>query len=320
MDNLMVSFICTLKNEGTSVAEFLDTLLLQSRPPDEIIIVDGGSTDATLTIIEDYIKRGAPIKLIVEPGANIARGRNIAIKTASHDIIASTDAGCRVDKRWLENLVRPFEERPDVEVVSGWYEPDARTKFEEYAAWLMFPALETVKKHADRFLPSSRSVAYKKKAWERAGGYPEWLYTAEDTLFDLNLKKAGCKFSFAGDAVVFWRVRPTLAKYAKAIYLYARGDGQAGLFPGRVVYLDMVYAAGLALLLAGLVWQWAWLLLAVGILVYLLRPTIPAFRKLRGARVAAIVPALLLTRDVARMSGYAVGLAQGRHRRKVGRR
>ena len=43
----------------------------------------------------------------------------------------------------------------------------------------------------ETFLPSGRSIAFKKSAWKEVGGYPENLYTGEDTLFDLKLKEKG---------------------------------------------------------------------------------------------------------------------------------
>ena len=47
----------------------------QTRAPQEIILVDGGSRDASCDIIRQYIGRGAPIQLLVAPGANRSRGR-----------------------------------------------------------------------------------------------------------------------------------------------------------------------------------------------------------------------------------------------------
>ncbi len=307
MNGIKVSLICTLKNEESSVKEFLDSLLSQSRQPDEIIIVDGGSTDRTVEIIKSYIEKGAPIKLIVKEGANIAEGRNIAIKNAKYDVIASTDAGCRIDKHWLENLIKPFEKDPSVKVVAGWYEPDARTEFEKCVAELTYPKLGRVLKDSNKFLPSSRSVAYKKECWRSVGGYPEWLYTAEDTLFDLNLKKAGCKFAFVPDAVVWWKVRPNLRSVFKQYYLYAKGEGLAFLKTCFRVYA--LYLFGLILLLSGFVYKLLWLLLITCILIYLLRPSIKAYKELRSFKVFIIAPIITLTRVLSNV-GYIIGLIE----------
>ena len=305
-DGNKVSLICTLKNEESSIKEFLDSLSFQSRPPDEIVIVDGGSTDKTVEIIKSYIEEGALIKLIVEDGANIAEGRNIAIKNAKHDVIASTDAGCRIDKDWLKNLIKPFVGDSSVAVVSGWYEADARTDFERCVAELTYPKLERVMKALDKFLPSSRSVAYKKECWEKVGGYPEWLYTAEDTLFDLNSKKAGCKFVFAPDAVVYWNVRPNLRSLFKQFYLYAKGNGYAGLFFKKYLREYALYLLGLILLLSGFMYKLLWLLLIACVLIYLLRPSIKAYIELRLFRVFIFAPTIILTHALG-IFGYVIG-------------
>lgn len=75
-----VSLISTLKNEGFCIKGFLDSLLSQSRSPDEIIIIDGGSMDRTVDVIKSYIVKGNPIKLIIKDGANIARGAILRLK------------------------------------------------------------------------------------------------------------------------------------------------------------------------------------------------------------------------------------------------
>lgn len=223
---MKVSVICTLKNEESSVKELIDSLHSNYRVPDEIIIVDGGSTDRTTKIINSYIGRGILINLIIKEDVNIAEGRNIAIKNTKNDLIASIDAGCKADKNWLRNLLRLFEEDPSIDVVAGFSAPDAKSKYEEVVGELLYEKVEYM--NPERFLPSSRSIAFKKRCWEEVGGYPEWLYTGEDSLFDLKLKERGYKFAFAKDAIVYWRPRPTLHGLFKQYFLYTKGAIQAG--------------------------------------------------------------------------------------------
>lgn len=299
-----VSLICTVKNDEASMDEFLNSLLSQSRPPDEIIIVDGGSTDRTVEIIKSYIEKGACIKLMIKAGANIAKGRNVAIENARYDFIAATDAGCRIDKCWLKNLMEPFEKDRGVDVVSGWYEADAANQFEKSIAEITYPKLKEVLKNPDEFLPSGRSIAFKKSAWEKAGGYPEWLtLTAEDTLFDLNLRRENFKFAFAPQAVVYWKVRPNLRSLLKQYYLYARGDGEAGIFFKR--YLSLLlkkYAAGLLLLGAGFEYRFLWVLLAGGIILFVCR----SFRRFPKSPVKALMLVPLI--EISQICGWITGI------------
>src|ERR1700722_6230786 len=107
-----VSVIVTVKNEAPSILEFLTSLSLQTTPPDEVVIVDGGSTDGTRKLINSFSK--LPVVLIVNP-CNIARGRNIGISHAHNDLIAVTDAGCRLAADWLEKITDDLD-RADVVV------------------------------------------------------------------------------------------------------------------------------------------------------------------------------------------------------------
>ncbi|MER3404903.1 MAG: glycosyl transferase family 2, partial [Chloroflexota bacterium] len=93
----MLSLIVTVKNEAHSIEPFLDSLLAQTRLPDEVVIIDGGSCDGTVERILAYRHRlGCPLHIEVYPGANIAQGRNRAVALAQGDLIACTDAGVRL--------------------------------------------------------------------------------------------------------------------------------------------------------------------------------------------------------------------------------
>src|ERR1043165_10306384 len=102
---MKVSVVVPVRDEERSIRELLDSLLAQTRPPDEIVITDGGSTDATQQIIEDYINRGAPVRLIRAGAALPGRGRNLGAAQASFEWLAFTDAGLRLTHNCLQRLV-----------------------------------------------------------------------------------------------------------------------------------------------------------------------------------------------------------------------
>src|SRR5512135_1011391 len=103
---MKVSLIVTVKNESSSLPALLDSIAAQTRQPDEVVICDGGSTDSTLAVLRS--EKRLPIRIIEKPGSNISQGRNAAIEAATGDVIASTDAGVRLDPKWLEKLVTPI--------------------------------------------------------------------------------------------------------------------------------------------------------------------------------------------------------------------
>lgn len=226
VQSVKVSLITTVYNESANVVEWMTSLSKQTRLPDELVVVDAGSTDGTVSLLESILPSlSFPVKIITRPGCNIAAGRNIAIQNASHDIIGCTDFGCVLDLHWLDYLVRPFELDPDVDVSCGFYQLVEHST--RYAASFI-PDLQLLK--IEQFLPSSRSLAFHKERWVRAGGYPEWLTDAgEDTYFALQLKSDPGKWAFVPEAVSFWHGPATFKKFLKTVKRYSMGDGEAAI-------------------------------------------------------------------------------------------
>lgn len=262
-----VSLITTVFNEADNIGRLLYSLHEQTRRPDEIVIVDAGSLDGTLSTIETEARRlGLVVNVIVAQGCNISEGRNIAIQHASHDLIAVTDAGTVVHRDWLFWLLKPFTEQEDIDVVGGYYAPVINNQLQRA---VFYGFCWTRKIYPDSFLPSSRSISFRRDAWKRVGGYPEWLDYAEDSYFDLEMKKAGCKFYFQDKAVVDWEPRKTFTKTILQFYLYGRGDGKAfqffdegyGKFIGHFLFrivllaLSTLYPWLIALFFLDLAWM-----------------------------------------------------------------
>ena len=255
-----VSVVLTVLNEAGSIETTLRNLLSQSRKPDEIVIVDGGSKDGTIDVIEDFAKRDETVRLIVEAGVNIARGRNIAIKEAIYDHIACVDAGCKPEKEWLEELIKPFEQDPKLDVVAGAINVESFNNFEFYCGKLAGNGMEEADEKDVKVF--GRSSAFKKTILEQAGGYPEWLYTAEDTLLDKKLRHIGASIRLAKQSIVHWRPRKTYWKMAKMFYLYGQGDGRIGTNVSGAYYHMRNYLIGLVLLLISFFYPWTLIMVA----------------------------------------------------------
>lgn len=250
---MRASVIATVRNERATITAFVDSLLGQSLCPDEIVIVDGASTDGTLEILNGYAERHG-VRVVSQP-CNIAQGRNLGIAAATGTHIAVTDAGCRVDTDWLREIVACFQTQPEADVVAGNFRFETHSDFEEAVVLATFPPNRDDTDGA-RFYPSSRSVAFMKSAWERAGGYPEWLYAAEDTLFNIRLRQVGCRFVFCRSAIVRWRPRENWRALARQRINFARGNARVGI--GNTGYLLNLRLHGLmlAFLLGGAL-HWA---------------------------------------------------------------
>ena len=326
----MISLISTVYNEGSTVRDLLDSLVAQTLPPDEVVIVDGGSNDDTVAHIQAYQSR-LPLRLIVQPGANISQGRNRAIAEARGDIIAVTDAGVTLQPTWLQEITRPLREDAEVAVVSGFFVAAPWNAFEMALGATTLPDLSEI--NPQTFLPSSRSLALRKSAWEAAGGYPEWLDYCEDLIFDFELRRRYGYFAWAPTAIAEFRPRRTLREFFWQYYRYARGDGKADLWRERHAIRYGVYLVALPTLAAlGAKRSRAfWLLAGLGFLAYVKRPyarllrawerplpgSIPLYL-FEKAFTVIMVPVIRITGDVAKMLGYVAGWRwRRRHRHEI---
>lgn len=207
-----LSLIATTLNEEDNINKFLDSILKQSIRPNEFIIVDGGSTDKTYSILKRYSKRYKWIKCFKLNGTNISKGRNYAIKKAKNNIIVGSDAGTKYKKDWLENLLGGFDEG----VGFGKTLALAESKFQRILS----------KKMKQKF-GSSRNIIFEKKIWKEVGGYPEDLDIAEDTVFNEKIRQRGYKIIYIPNAIGYWEMRKSFPEVKKQFYRYGYWDGVA---------------------------------------------------------------------------------------------
>lgn len=307
-----VSLILTVRNEEATLDALLRSIAVQTRLPDEVILVDGGSTDQTVAIAHAWNGR-LPLYIVCAPGATIAQGRNLALGRATGEIIAATDAGVVLEPDWLDALTRPFArptaQQPDV--VAGFFAARPKSRFELFLGATTLPDVDEIR--PESFLPSSRSLAFRRSLFEAGMQYPEWLDYCEDLIFDLRLKQAGARFEFQPSAIAGFRPRGTLGDYWRQYFRYARGDGKAGLFTRRHLLRYATYLLVLPLLAARRD-RTALALSVAGGAIYLRQP---ARRLLRHrdrltlpdlALGLLALPCLRVVGDVAKMVGYPLGL------------
>ena len=267
----MITLLATVLNEGDNIHHLMQSLTRQTRQPDEVLIIDGGSHDNTVDSITGYADR-LPLRVIVEPGCNISEGRNRGIQEANGDILVITDAGVRLTETWLERITQPLLDDTGVHVVAGFFKADPQTPFEAAMGATVLPLADEI--DPATFLPSSRSLALRKSAALHVQGYPEWLDYCEDLVFDIRLQQTQPPFAFVPDAFVWFRPRSDMVSYFKQYYRYARGDGKADLWRKRHAIRYVTYF-GLVPLIAWLgaaIQPFFWALFLAGGIIYLYQP------------------------------------------------
>jgi glycosyltransferase involved in cell wall biosynthesis len=283
-----VSVVVPVRNEEDSIRALLDGLLNQTLAPKEIIITDGGSTDATILVIEEFIERGAPIKLFREQDSLPGRARNVGAKHARCEWIAFTDAGTRPGPDWLASIAGKVGDDSAVDVVYGSYEPVVDSFFKECAAIAYVPPAVSSPDGLVRPL-SIVSALMRRTVWESVGGFPEDLRSAEDLLFMRKVEQATFHIARAPEAVVYWNIQPSLWRTFKRFTVYARNNIRAGLWREWQAAIFQRYAILALIALAAIFFGAKWLIVPfVCWLVLLIGRAVNAIRKYRIAAPAGL--------------------------------
>ena len=229
--SISFSAITTVFNEEGHVQSWLNSKIKQSIKPSELVIVDGGSTDNTVKCIKEFIEKhqGINIKLIQsEKRLNVAEGRNIAIMNTNSDIIVCIDSGAEYKPDFFKKITLPFTVNKDIDAVFTCYEGIDKTDSHNYFSKFFIPDWDNT--DLTSFIPSSRSLAFKKAKWIEAGKYPEWLTLwGEDTLFAINLRRKSSSWGYIREPLVKWNSPSEPIEIIEKNFNYAVGDGESGI-------------------------------------------------------------------------------------------
>ena len=310
------SLVVTVRNDREGLKELLPALETQTLAPAEVIVVDGGSDDGTLEVLESWSPERFPARVVVEPGSNIAEGRNTAVRYARHEWVACTDAGCRPDPGWLEALAAASSH---ADIVAGIFVAEGQSVFEQLVSLAHYPRREELDMHspvlraAHRLFgrdfrdsqAGGRSMAFRKRAWEGAGGFPADQYAGEDLAFTAAVLERGYRSTLAPDAIIRWRPPSTWRETAHMFFTYCRGDVRR---PPRTRHAirALAWTAGPALALRG---RWARASVGVAALAYVGLPLQRAHRIGIPVRHWWRIPAAVTVKDLSQIAGAWAGLA-----------
>lgn len=114
MSEVTVSIVIPVKNDAELLPRCLAALEAQSRPADEIIVVDNGSTDGS-----DEVATRAGARVIHEPRPGIPAAAAAGADAASSTVIARLDADCIPPRDWVSVIAEYFAAHPDVAAITG---------------------------------------------------------------------------------------------------------------------------------------------------------------------------------------------------------
>lgn len=299
-----VTVIVTVLNEQSTLPQLLDALRRQTRRPDEVVIVDGGSVDRTWDILQKFSRSWPRLHVYQLPGSNRSQARNLAISKARFPIIAITDAGCLPNLDWLEHLVRPFY-NSRTQVVSGYYTGLAANTFQKS---LIPYVLVMPDRLPPVFFPSTRSMALRKSVWTQLGGFNPANNHSEDYEYARYLRSRGIDFVFVPEAVVSWFPRQKLSQAAWMFFRFAVGDMAAGILRPKVKMLAVRYLIFAYLFFLSCEIHILFFPLILLALIYLAWAVRKNYRYVKQFSAVFWLPVLQITSDICVLFGSVVGL------------
>jgi GT2 family glycosyltransferase len=207
----MISVIVPAYNAEATLGRCLAALRDQTQAPDEILVVDDGSTDGSAELARHY-----NVQVIRQANAGPAAARNAGARAARGDLLLFTDADCAPDPDWVACMAAALAD-PTVAGAKGVY----RTSQTEAVA--RFVQIEYEDKY-NRMRGQERidfvdtySACYRRDVFLRAGGFDATFPSAsvEDQEFSFRLAQAGQRLVFVSDACVSHLHDRTLAEYAR---------------------------------------------------------------------------------------------------------
>lgn len=176
MSGPRISCIIAVYNGRQYLAEALASLRAQSRPLDEIIVVDDGSTDDSVEIAE---RVGAPVRCIRQQNAGQSAARNHGVRVSRGDLLSFLDSDDLIHPKKIERQLHRFQEAPRLMLIDAYaqnfWSPEIPTDQQTLAGWQSMT-------HSDKPWPEFIATwLFRREVWQRVGEFDENRRFAEDS-------------------------------------------------------------------------------------------------------------------------------------------
>lgn len=192
--NIAISVIICAKNESKNLKTFLPSIITQSYPDFEIVLINDASHDETLEVMHSFEKQHQNIKVVDVKGIEAFWGNKkyaltLGIKASKNDFLLFTDADCKpVSKFWIKEMSSHFTNKSSIVLGYGGY---SKIKKSFLNKLIRFETLITAvyyfsfAKLGLPYMGVGRNLAYNKKEFFNANGYINHIKvrSGDDDLF-----------------------------------------------------------------------------------------------------------------------------------------
>jgi glycosyltransferase involved in cell wall biosynthesis len=249
---MSISVVVPVRDDPKGLVLALEGLAQQSRPPDEVTVVDAGGGYETDRVV-DRFRNALPLDTLHIGAAYPGSARNAGLQAARHPWVAFVDAGTRPTREWLNALAAAAEREPRADVICGCYVPRIKDEW-DWAACASYVAPGSPPTGGRG--PTTASLMLTQEAWNALGGQKEHLRAGEDLLFFDEIARRGMRTAQADEARVEWELPQSLKGHFHRLRRYSASVLQSHLWKRwhRAVFL--MHTTTLGLLIAGFVVHW----------------------------------------------------------------
>lgn len=212
-----------VRNDRAGLAALLASLLKQSRAPDELVLVDGMSTDGTFELAQEHARLAPfPVRAVQEASSR-GEARTRCLRLATGDVVAFADGDCTVEPDWLARYEGAWAEesarggKPLGALGGGGVTPPGSSPFQLATDDVMGPA-EAQSFHG----VNTMNCCYLREAALAVGGFDASLHTAEDPDLNARLARAGYRL-LRIDNPCWHRRRDSWWGLARQQFAYGKG-------------------------------------------------------------------------------------------------
>jgi len=220
---LKLAFVILTKNSGRTLEKCLEAVAkLKGEFEPEVIIVDAGSTDNTLKIVEKY-REELSVKVLYDGGRGLGYARDIGWRASSAEYIVMLDSDVIVNRNFLRRAVELLQQDEKLGAISAKLKPISLDK-----GWLgkfQEKNLAIYLHHLDPPYPAeavalhTACTVFKRKVLEKVGGFDAYFNLAkEDSDVSYRIRKAGYKLSYLN----YYAIHLERARVLKLNFRYGR--------------------------------------------------------------------------------------------------